>query len=115
MTVRVRACAVCGLLGRTDVTQLLWAWVLKCLSWSACVRACVCGVSDRRTDVTQLLPSSTMAVDMVPNSVGEWMLHCHVSAHMMRGMIVTVRPPSLRAAGMRSVRARTQFVSSCAF
>ncbi len=46
----------------------------------------------RRTDITQLLPSSTMAVDMVPNSVGEWMLHCHVSAHMMRGMIVTVLP-----------------------
>ncbi len=56
------------------------------------MRAVVWGV-DRRTDVTQLLPSSTMTVDMVPNSVGEWMLHCHVSAHMMRGMIVTVAPP----------------------
>ena len=57
-----------------------------------------CGVVwgvGRRTDVTQLLPTSTMAVDMVPNSVGQWMLHCHVSAHMMRGMIAVVhaRPP----------------------
>lgn len=39
-----------------------------------------------RTDVVEVLPASMKTVDMVPRSVGDWLLHCHVSDHMMAGM-----------------------------
>lgn len=42
--------------------------------------------SGRRTDVVELLPASMKSVDMVPRSPGSWLLHCHVSDHMIAGM-----------------------------
>ena len=39
-----------------------------------------------RTDVLELLPASMKVADMVPDSPGIWLFHCHVEDHMMAGM-----------------------------
>jgi len=39
-----------------------------------------------RTDVIEVLPASMVSVDMIPRSLGSWLLHCHVNDHMMAGM-----------------------------
>jgi FtsP/CotA-like multicopper oxidase with cupredoxin domain len=39
-----------------------------------------------RTDVVEVLPASMNSVTMVPRAAGDWLLHCHVSDHMMAGM-----------------------------
>ncbi|HWA10765.1 MAG TPA: multicopper oxidase domain-containing protein [Opitutaceae bacterium] len=39
-----------------------------------------------RTDVLELLPASMQVADMVPDSPGIWLYHCHVEDHMMAGM-----------------------------
>ena len=33
-----------------------------------------------------LFPGVFATVEMTPDSVGEWMLHCHVNDHMVAGM-----------------------------
>jgi manganese oxidase len=43
-------------------------------------------VSGSRTDVVFLSPAQMVTADMVPDNVGTWMYHCHVSEHMMAGM-----------------------------
>jgi hephaestin len=40
-----------------------------------------------RTDVVQLLPGSMVVADMIPDNPGVWLFHCHVSFHMLGGMI----------------------------
>jgi len=39
-----------------------------------------------RTDVIELLPASMKVADMIPDSTGIWLYHCHVEDHMMEGM-----------------------------
>jgi FtsP/CotA-like multicopper oxidase with cupredoxin domain len=39
-----------------------------------------------RTDVIELMPASMKVADMVPDSPGIWLYHCHVEDHMMAGM-----------------------------
>ncbi len=41
----------------------------------------------QRTDVVAISPAQMLTVDMVPDRVGMWMFHCHVSDHMMAGMM----------------------------
>lgn len=43
-------------------------------------------VHGSRTDVILLSPAQMVTADMVPDNVGTWMYHCHVSEHMMAGM-----------------------------
>lgn len=43
-------------------------------------------VNGSRTDVLSLAPAQMITADMVPDDVGTWMYHCHVSEHMMAGM-----------------------------
>ena len=43
-------------------------------------------VNGSRTDVLSLAPAQMITADMVPDNVGTWMYHCHVSEHMMAGM-----------------------------
>ena len=43
-------------------------------------------VNGSRTDVVFLSPAQMVTADMVPDNVGTWMYHCHVSEHMMAGM-----------------------------
>lgn len=40
-----------------------------------------------RTDTVALSPAQMETVDMVPDNVGIWLFHCHVSDHMMGGML----------------------------
>lgn len=48
-------------------------------------------VSDgsRHVDVVDLLPGSTITVDMLADNPGVWMFHCHVADHMEAGMMAT--------------------------
>lgn len=39
------------------------------------------------TDVVSLGPAQMITADMVPDRVGTWMFHCHVSEHMAAGMM----------------------------
>jgi FtsP/CotA-like multicopper oxidase with cupredoxin domain len=50
-----------------------------------------------RTDVIELLPASMKVADMVPDSPGIWLYHCHVEDHMMAGM--TARYEVVKRAG----------------
>lgn len=47
-----------------------------------------------RTDVIELLPASMKVADMVPDSPGTWLYHCHVNDHITAGMLAlfTVLP-----------------------
>jgi hypothetical protein len=38
------------------------------------------------TDIFSLLPAQFVTADMVPDSVGMWMFHCHVDEQMEAGM-----------------------------
>lgn len=40
-----------------------------------------------RVDTVSLLPAQSLSVDMLPDNVGIWLFHCHVSDHMMGGMM----------------------------
>jgi FtsP/CotA-like multicopper oxidase with cupredoxin domain len=40
-----------------------------------------------RTDVAELLPMSMKTLDMVPDSPGTWLYHCHVNDHIDAGML----------------------------
>ena len=41
-----------------------------------------------RTDVVSMAPMQMVTADMVPDNVGTWLLHCHVSFHNIEGMNV---------------------------
>ena len=43
-------------------------------------------VSYHREDVYDLFPGVFATVEMVPDSTGDWLLHCHVNDHMVAGM-----------------------------
>jgi len=43
-------------------------------------------VAYHREDVYDLFPGVFATVEMIPDSVGDWMLHCHVNDHMTGGM-----------------------------
>jgi len=51
-------------------------------------------MSQRTTDVIELLPASAMVADMRPDDPGTWAYHCHVSDHAAAGMdaFYTVNP-----------------------
>jgi FtsP/CotA-like multicopper oxidase with cupredoxin domain len=40
-----------------------------------------------RTDTVSLLPATMVTADMVPDNPGIWQLHCHVSDHIVAGML----------------------------
>ena len=44
-------------------------------------------VNGSRTDIVALSPAQMITADMVPDNVGTWMYHCHVSEHMESGMM----------------------------
>jgi FtsP/CotA-like multicopper oxidase with cupredoxin domain len=44
-------------------------------------------VNGSRTDVLLLSPAQMVTADMVPDNVGTWMYHCHISEHMEAGMM----------------------------
>jgi len=40
-----------------------------------------------RTDVLDIGPAQMLTADMVPDNVGIWLYHCHVTDHMAAGML----------------------------
>jgi hephaestin len=44
-----------------------------------------------RTDVAQLSMMQMATGDMVPDDVGTWLFHCHVSFHNEEGMAIRYR------------------------
>jgi FtsP/CotA-like multicopper oxidase with cupredoxin domain len=51
-------------------------------------------VGGRRTDVISLISAQMVTADMVPDAPGIWLYHCHISDHMLAGMVARyeVRP-----------------------
>ena len=43
-------------------------------------------VNGINTDVVDLLPGTMLVADMIPDNIGTWAYHCHVTNHMMAGM-----------------------------
>ncbi len=39
------------------------------------------------TDIFSILPAQFVTADMVPDRIGTWMFHCHISEHMEMGMM----------------------------
>jgi FtsP/CotA-like multicopper oxidase with cupredoxin domain len=48
-------------------------------------------VNGMRTDVAQLAMMQMSTADMIPDNVGTWLFHCHVSFHNEEGMAVRYR------------------------
>ena len=46
-------------------------------------------VDKHRTDILSLSPAQFVVADMVPDNVGTWMFHCHLSDHLTGGMMST--------------------------
>ena len=44
-------------------------------------------VAGQRTDVLNIMAAQMITADMVPDAAGIWLLHCHISDHMLAGMI----------------------------
>jgi FtsP/CotA-like multicopper oxidase with cupredoxin domain len=44
-------------------------------------------INGMRTDVAELLPATMMMGDMQPDDPGTWLYHCHVSDHILAGMM----------------------------
>ena len=44
-------------------------------------------VAGQRTDVLNIISAQMITADMVPDAPGIWLYHCHISDHMMAGMI----------------------------
>ncbi|CAH3123060.1 unnamed protein product, partial [Pocillopora meandrina] len=53
-------------------------------------------LSYHRGDVYDLLPETFATVEMIPDAVGTWMVHCHVNVHITGGMqaLFTVLEPT---------------------
>jgi manganese oxidase len=64
-------------------------------------------VSDgrRNLDVSELLPASTAAFDMLADNPGTWLFHCQVADHMEAGMMAsfTIYEPSTRSCPLQFV------------
>ena len=43
-------------------------------------------INGMRTDVANLMPASMVTADMVPDTPGTWLFHCHVGDHIAAGM-----------------------------
>jgi FtsP/CotA-like multicopper oxidase with cupredoxin domain len=44
-------------------------------------------VGGQRTDVLSVVSAQMITADMVPDAVGVWLYHCHISDHMLAGMM----------------------------
>ena len=44
-------------------------------------------VAGQRTDVLSVASAQMVVADMVPDAPGIWLYHCHISDHMLAGMV----------------------------
>lgn len=48
-------------------------------------------VGGMRMDMVNLMPATMTVADMVPDSPGTWLFHCHVNEHLVGGMVARYR------------------------
>ena len=48
-------------------------------------------VAGQRTDVLNVISAQMITADMVPDAIGTWLFHCHISDHMLAGMVARYR------------------------
>lgn len=76
------------------LAQHLFSFVPLCCTY---VRVCVCQTDlVHRADVFDLFPGTFQTVEMVAGNPGTWLLHCHVTDHIVAGMetTFTIQPAS---------------------
>jgi manganese oxidase len=44
-------------------------------------------IAGQRTDVVSILSAQMVTADMIPDATGIWLYHCHISDHMLAGMV----------------------------
>ena len=44
-------------------------------------------VAGHRTDVVSVVAAEMVTADMVPDMQGIWLYHCHISDHVLAGMV----------------------------
>jgi len=44
-------------------------------------------VAGQRTDVISIISAQMVTANMVPDAPGIWLYHCHISDHMLAGMV----------------------------
>jgi manganese oxidase len=44
-------------------------------------------VNGQRTDVLSIMSAQMIVADMQPDAPGIWLYHCHISDHMLAGMV----------------------------
>lgn len=44
-------------------------------------------VAGQRTDVLSVISAQMITADMIPDAAGIWLYHCHISDHMLAGMV----------------------------
>ena len=59
-------------------------------------------MSSHREDVYDLFPGVFATLEMKPDSLGTWLLHCHVNDHMAGGMtaLFEVRSPTSKSVSL---------------
>lgn len=67
-------------------------------------------------DSIRLLPGSTSAIEIIPDNVGTWSMHCHVNDHFHAGMhsLFTVHPATrlLKRVNFSEARERVYYVQA---
>lgn len=48
-------------------------------------------VAGQRTDVLNVISAQMITADMIPDATGTWLFHCHISDHMLAGMVARYR------------------------
>ena len=48
-------------------------------------------VAGQRTDVLSVISAQMITADMIPDAPGIWLFHCHISDHMLAGMVARYR------------------------
>lgn len=67
------------------------------------------------TDSIRLIPGSKSAIELVPDTAGKWLFHCHVNDHIFAGMqaIVHVQPGKISEPNLpRNRRQRVYYVQA---
>lgn len=72
--------------------------------------------SGAHTDSIRLLPYSTAAIELIPDSVGTWLMHCHINDHIHAGMqsLFTVHPATspVKKTNFTGARERVYYVQA---
>ncbi len=60
----------------------------------------------------ELLPATVRSLDMVPDTAGQWLYHCHVHDHLMAGMITMYTVTGKNRAFPKNAKVRTYNIAA---